>query len=49
MTGYGGRYVTTADTLNGFEAILGGELDDVPEQAFFMKGGIDEVWAAKDQ
>jgi F-type H+-transporting ATPase subunit beta len=48
MTGYGGRYVTTADTLTGFEAILGGELDNVPEQAFFMKGDIDDVWAARD-
>lgn len=49
MTGYEGRYVKIEDTLNSFEAILGGELDDIPEQAFFMKGSVDEVYAAKDE
>ncbi len=48
MTGYRGCYVTTDDTLNSFEALLGGELDQVPEQAFFMKGGVDQVWAVRD-
>lgn len=46
MTGLEGRYVRLDETLNSFEALLGGELDDVPEQAFFMKGGIDDVYAA---
>ena len=49
MTGYAGRYVRIEDTLNSFEALLGGELDDIPEQAFFMKGGVDDVYAAKDE
>ncbi len=49
MTGYEGRYVKIEDTLNSFEAILGGELDDIPEQAFFMKGSVDEAYAAKDE
>lgn len=46
MTGYEGRYVSLEDTLNSFEALLGGELDTVPEQAFFMKGGVDDVVSA---
>ena len=47
MTGYEGRYVRLEETLRSFEALLGGELDDLPEQAFFMKGGVDEVYAAR--
>ncbi len=47
MTGYEGRYVRLEETLRSFEALLGGELDDIPEQAFFMKGGVDEVYAAR--
>ena len=34
---------------NGFQAILGGECDDLPEQAFLMCGTIDEVLAKRDQ
>ncbi|SSC08233.1 ATP synthase beta chain [bacterium endosymbiont of Bathymodiolus sp. 5 South] len=33
------------DTISGFKAILEGELDDLPEQAFYMMGSIDEVRA----
>jgi len=43
FTGMQGRYVKIADTIRGFAAIAGGELDHVPEQAFFFKGTIDEV------
>ena len=43
FTGYSGRYVETKDTIAGFNAILNGEMDAVPEQAFYMKGGLDEV------
>ncbi len=42
-TGLPGRYVPLAETLRGFELILSGELDDLPEQAFYMVGTIDEA------
>jgi F-type H+-transporting ATPase subunit beta len=38
-----GRYVSLADTIRGFKEILDGRHDDVPEQAFFMVGTIDEA------
>ena len=43
FTGSKGKYVKLEDTISGFEKILAGELDDVPEQAFYMKGSIEEV------
>ena len=43
FTGAPGKYVGVKDTIRGFKMILDGEMDDVPEQAFYMKGGIDEV------
>ena len=43
FTGSPGRYVSLKDTISGFQRILNGELDDLPEQAFYMVGGIDEV------
>jgi F-type H+-transporting ATPase subunit beta len=43
FTGNSGKYVKTEDTIRGFEEILEGRYDDKPEQAFYMKGGIDEV------
>jgi F-type H+-transporting ATPase subunit beta len=43
FTGLPGRYVPIKDTIDGFKRIVGGELDNVPEQAFFNKGTIDEV------
>lgn len=43
FTGVKGKYVSLEDTLTGFERILNGELDEVPEEAFYMKGSIDEV------
>jgi len=46
FSGVKGQYVTSAETVRGFKMILNGELDDVPEADFFMKGGIDEVIAA---
>ena len=33
------------DSIKGFKMIVSGELDDLPEQAFYMKGGIEEVIA----
>lgn len=43
FTGAPGKYVSLKETLASFKAILDGELDHVPEQAFYMVGGIDEV------
>jgi F-type H+-transporting ATPase subunit beta len=43
FTGTEGKYVSLEDTLNGFEELLSGALDDIPEQAFYMCGNIDEV------
>jgi F-type H+-transporting ATPase subunit beta len=43
FTGTAGKIVPVADTIRGFKMILDGELDDVPENDFYMKGGIDEA------
>ena len=43
FTGIPGAYVKIADTVRGFKEIIEGKHDDVPEQAFYMKGGIEEV------
>jgi len=43
FTGRSGTYVKLDDTVRGFARIVDGELDGVPEQAFYMAGGIDEV------
>jgi F-type H+-transporting ATPase subunit beta len=43
FTGNSGKYVKIEDTIRGFEEILEGRHDDKPEQAFYMKGGMDEV------
>jgi F-type H+/Na+-transporting ATPase subunit beta len=46
FTGSPGKYVSVKDTVRGFKMILDGQLDDVTEGDFYMKGGIDEVLAA---
>jgi F-type H+-transporting ATPase subunit beta len=43
FTGSPGKYVSLKETLSSFKAILDGELDDIPEQAFYMVGNIDEA------
>jgi len=43
FTGSPGKYVSLKDTIAGFSGILKGEYDHLPEQAFYMVGGIDEV------
>jgi F-type H+-transporting ATPase subunit beta len=43
FTGKPGKYVKVADTVRAFKEICEGKHDDVPEQAFYMKGGIEEV------
>ena len=49
FTGIPGKYVKVADTVRGFQEIIDGKYDDVPEQAFFMKGGIEEVMEAAEK
>ncbi len=46
FTGTPGRYVSLEDTISGFEAILNGEVDDLPENAFSYVGTIDEAMEA---
>lgn len=48
FTGRHGKYVSLEDTIRSFEEILEGKHDFVPEQAFYMKGGIDEVLKEQD-
>jgi F-type H+-transporting ATPase subunit beta len=43
FTGIPGRYVKIADTVRSFKEIIAGKYDDIPEQAFYMKGAIEEV------
>jgi F-type H+/Na+-transporting ATPase subunit beta len=46
FTGIKGRYVKLADTIESFERVAAGEFDHLPEQAFYMKGDIEDVTAA---
>jgi F-type H+-transporting ATPase subunit beta len=43
FTGAPGKYVTLAETVRGFKEVVEGKHDDLPEQAFYMVGGIDEA------
>jgi F-type H+-transporting ATPase subunit beta len=43
FTGSPGKYVSLEDTIKGFTMILNGDLDDLPEQAFYLVGNIDEA------
>jgi F-type H+-transporting ATPase subunit beta len=45
FTGRPGKYVKLADTVESFERVAAGELDHLPEQAFYMQGGIEDVLA----
>jgi len=45
FTGIPGKYVKVEDTIKGFKQIIDGTLDHIPEQDFYMKGGLDEVLA----
>src|SRR5258706_4759365 len=45
FTGIEGKYVTINETIRGFKEILDGKHDDLPEQNFYMKGGIEEIRA----
>ena len=45
FTGFAGKYVKLEDTISSFERVVAGEFDQLPEQAFYMQGGIDDVIA----
>ena len=49
FTGVPGKYVRISETLKSFREILEGKVDDVPEQAFFMVGGIDDAREAGER
>ena len=44
FTGSAGKYVTLKETIRGFQMIVNGECDALPEQAFYMVGTIDEAF-----
>ena len=46
FTGRSGKYVKIEDTVKSFKKIVDGECDDIPEQAFYMQGGLDDVYDA---
>jgi F-type H+-transporting ATPase subunit beta len=43
FTGSPGKFVSLKDTIRGFQGIIDGQYDDIPEQAFYMVGGIEEA------
>ena len=49
FTGLEGRYVTLEESIRGFKEILDGAHDDLPEQAFYLVGTIDEVKEKADK
>ena len=49
FTGSPGKYVEVKETIAGFKEIIDGRCDDIPEQAFYMMGNLDEVRARAEQ
>ena len=49
FTGLQGKYVSLEDNIKAFNMILSGELDEIPEQCFYLKGGIEEVLEAAEK
>ena len=49
FTGSPGKYVSLEDNIKAFKQILSGELDEIPEQCFYLKGGIEEVLEAAEK
>jgi F-type H+-transporting ATPase subunit beta len=49
FTGLEGRYIKVADTVRSFKEIIEGKHDEVPEQAFYMKGTIEEALEAAEK
>ena len=49
FTGTPGKYVKLEETIRGFQMIINGECDELPESAFYMVGGIDEAFEKAQQ
>ena len=49
FTGSPGKYISLEETISGFKGILEGKYDDLPENAFYMVGNIDEAIAKADK
>ena len=49
FTGSAGKYISLEETIAGFKGILEGKYDDLPENAFYMVGNIDEVVAKAEK
>jgi F-type H+-transporting ATPase subunit beta len=49
FTGMQGKYVKLEDTIKGFKEIVDGKHDEIPEQAFWMQGTIEDVLARAEQ
>ena len=49
FTGFKGKYVKLADTIKGFQGVCDGKYDDIPEQAFYMQGTIEDVLAKAEE
>jgi F-type H+-transporting ATPase subunit beta len=49
FTGHQGKFVSLEQTIDGFESVLRGELDHIPEVAFYMQGAIDDVYKKAEE
>jgi F-type H+-transporting ATPase subunit beta len=49
FTGTSGKYVRLDDTIRSFQEVLDGKHDELPEQAFYLVGGIDDVLARAEE
>jgi F-type H+/Na+-transporting ATPase subunit beta len=49
FTGLPGKYVKLADTIRGFKEVVAGKHDEIPEQAFYMQGTIEDVLERAEQ
>jgi F-type H+-transporting ATPase subunit beta len=49
FTGTSGKYVRLEDTIRSFQEVLDGKHDELPEQAFYLVGGIDDVLARAEE
>jgi F-type H+-transporting ATPase subunit beta len=49
FTGFKGKYVKLEDTIRGFQGVCDGKYDDIPEQAFYMQGTIEDVLERAEQ
>ena len=49
FTGVAGKYVKLADTVRSFKEVVEGKHDDIPEQAFYMQGAIEDVLERAEQ